>query len=95
MITIKTTLFFVLLSFSYFSQDTTKLMRHHLISGCVESTASIMPHYVAYITYINNKQNPYSYLYTGVWLSFGLTLDAEATYHFIKYHKLKKKPLYL
>jgi len=46
---------------------------------------------VAYSTYINNKSNPYSYLYTGVWFSFGLVLDISATNHFIQYHKLKKK----
>ena len=91
MTTIKIILFSVLLSFSSFSQDTTKLMRQHLIGGCVSATASIMPHYVAYSTYINNKQNPYSYLYTGVWFSFGLVLDISATNHFIQYHKLKKK----
>ena len=92
MTTIKIILFSVILSFSSFSQDTTKLMRQHLIGGCVSATASIMPHYVAYSTYIHNKQNPYSYLYTGVWFSFGLVLDISATNHFIQYHKLKKKP---
>jgi 4-amino-4-deoxy-L-arabinose transferase-like glycosyltransferase len=91
MTTIKIFLFSVILSFSSFSQDTTKLMRQHLIGGCVSVTASIMPHYVAYSTYINNKSNPYSYLYTGVWFSFGLVLDISATNHFIQYHKLKKK----
>jgi 4-amino-4-deoxy-L-arabinose transferase-like glycosyltransferase len=91
MTTIKIFLFSVILSFSSFSQDTTKLMRQHLIGGCVSATASIMPHYVAYSTYINNKSNPYSYLYTGVWFSFGLVLDISATNHFIQYHKLKKK----
>lgn len=91
MTTIKIFLFSVILSFSSFSQDTTKLMRQHLIGGCVLATASIMPHYVAYSTYINNKSNPYSYLYTGVWFSFGLVLDISATNHFIQYHKLKKK----
>jgi len=90
MTTIKIFLFSVILSFSSFSQDTTKLMRQHLIGGCVSATASIMPHYVAYSTYINNKSNPYSYLYTGVWFSFGLVLDISATNHFIQYHKLKK-----
>lgn len=93
MTTIKIILFFVLLSFSSFAQDTTKLMRHHLISGCVTTTASIMPHYVAYSTYINNKSNTSSYLYTGVWFSFGLVLDISATNHFIQYHKLKKKSI--
>ena len=91
MTTIKIILFSVILSFSSFSQDTTKLMRQHLIGGCVSATASIMPHNVAYSTYINNKSNPYSYLYTGVWFSFGLVLDISATNHFIQYHKLKKK----
>lgn len=95
MTTIKIFLFSVILSFSSFSQDTTKLIRQHLISGCVSATASIMPHYVAYTTYINNKNNPYSYLYTGVWFSFGLVLDISATNHFIQYHKLKKKSLSL
>lgn len=95
MTTIKIILFSFILSFSSFSQDTTKLMRQHLISGCVAATASIMPHYVAYTTYINNKNNTYSYLYTGVWFSFGLVLDISATNHFIQYHKLKKKSLSL
>jgi hypothetical protein len=91
MTTIKILLFSVLFCFNLFSQDTTKLMRQHLIGGCVSATASIMPHYVAYSTYINNKSNPYSYLYTGVWFSFGLVLDISATNHFIQYYKLKKK----
>jgi hypothetical protein len=91
MTTIKILLFSVLLSFNLLSQDTTKLMRQHLIGGCVMVTASIMPYSVAYQTYIYNKQNPYSYLYTGVWFSFGLVLDISATNHFIQYHKLKKK----
>lgn len=94
MTTIKIILLFLFLSFSSYSQDTLKLRQQHLMSGCVKATASILPHYVAWVTYINNKTNTYSYLYTGVWFSFGLTLDISATNHFIQYHKLKKKPLY-
>jgi hypothetical protein len=93
MTTIKILLFSILLSFSVFSQDTTKLMRRHLIGGCVMVTASIMPYSVAYSTFIHNKQNPYSYLFTGVWFSFGVVLDISATNHFIQYHKLRKKSL--
>jgi hypothetical protein len=92
-ITNKALIFFILLSFSSYSQDS--IRQRHLIKAVTLTTASVLPHYIAYITYINNKQNPYAYLYTGVWFSFGLTLDVEATYHFIQYHKLKKKSLFL
>jgi len=93
MTTIKILLFSILLSFSVFSQDTTKLMRQHLIGGCVMVTASIMPYSVAYSTFIHNKQNPYSYLFTGVWFSFGVVLDISAVKQFRQYHKLRKKSL--
>ena len=93
MTTIKIILFSVLLSFSSFSQDTTKLMRQHLIGGCVMVAASIMPYSVAYSTFIHNKQNPYSYLFTGVWFSFGVVLDISAVKQFRQYHKLRKKSL--
>jgi hypothetical protein len=90
---IKILLFSVLFSFNLFSQDTTKLERQHLLSGCVIATASILPYSVAYQTYIYNQQNAYSYLYTGVWFSFGVVLDISATNHFIQYYKLKKKKI--
>ena len=93
MTTIKILFFSILLSFSVFSQDTTKLMRQHLIGGCVMVTASIMPYSVAYSTFIHNKQNPYSYLFTGVWFSFGVVLDISAVKQFRQYHKLRKKSL--
>lgn len=93
MTTIKILFFSILLSFSVFSQDTTKLMRQHLISGCVMVTSSIMPYSVAYSTFIHNKQNPYSYLFTGVWFSFGVVLDISAVKQFRQYHKLRKKSL--
>ena len=93
MTTIKILLFSILLSFNLFSQDTIKLQRQHLLSGCVIATASIFPYSVAYQTYVNNKQNTYSYLYTGVWFSFGVVLDISATNHFIQYSKLKKKKI--
>jgi len=95
MTTIKIFIFSLFLSFNSFSQDTLKLQQQHLLRGCVIATASILPHYVAYNTYINNKNNLYSYLYTGVWFSFGLTLDIVATNHFIQYHKLRKKSVTL
>ncbi len=90
---IKILLFSVLFSFNLFSQDTTKLERQHLLSGCVIATASILPYSVSYQTYINNKENAYSYLYTGVWFSFGVVLDISATNQFIQYYKLKKKKI--
>lgn len=93
MTTIKILFFSIILSFSVFSQDTTKLMRQHLIGGCVMVTASIMPYSVAYSTFIHNKQNPYSYLFTGVWFSFGVVLDISAVKQFRQYHKLRKKSL--
>ena len=93
MTTIKILFFSILLSFSVFSQDTTKLMRQHLIGGCVMVTASIMPYSVAYSTFIHNKQNTYSYLFTGVWFSFGVVLDISAVKQFRQYHKLRKKSL--
>lgn len=92
---IRMLLFYIILSFNCFSQDTLQLRRQHFLGGCVTATASIFPHYVAFTTYTNNKNNPYSYFYTGVWFSFGLTLDIKATKHFIEYHKLKKKSLSL
>lgn len=95
MTTIKILLIFTLLTFNCISQDTTKLRRQYITTGIVIASASILPHYVAYQTYINNKDNPYSYLYTGVWFSFGIALDIEATNYFIKSRKLKKKSLSL
>jgi 4-amino-4-deoxy-L-arabinose transferase-like glycosyltransferase len=95
MTTIKIFIFCFLFNFFTFTQNTIKLKREHFLSGCVTATASILPHYIAINTYTNNKNNPYSYLYTGVWFSFGLTLDIKATKHFIEYHKLKKKSLSL
>lgn len=65
------------------------------MSGCVKATTSIFPHYIAWTTYTNNKTNTYSYLYTGIWFSFGLTLDISATNHFIKYCRLKRKSVSL
>jgi 4-amino-4-deoxy-L-arabinose transferase-like glycosyltransferase len=95
MTTIKILIISSLLSLNVFSQDTLSLRREHLLKGITISASSVLPHYVAYVTYINNKNNPQSYLYTGVWFTFGLTLNITATNHFIKYHKLKKKSLSL
>jgi hypothetical protein len=95
MTTIRILTLFIFISFTSQSQDTLKLSHQHLRSGIVLATASILPHYVGYQTYLYNTKNPYSYLFTGVWFSFGLVLDIEATKHFIQDHKLKKKSLHL
>lgn len=90
MTTIKILILSSLLSFNLFSQDTLYLKREHLLQGCLTATASVFPYTVAYKTYVNNKGNNHSYLYTGVWFTFGLTLDITATSHFIKYFRLRK-----
>jgi hypothetical protein len=95
MTTIKILLFSFLFSLSLYSQDTTKIKREYLMTGIFSATASILPYHVAKETYVYNKENTYSYIFTGVWFSFGLALDINATYNFIQYHKLKKKSVSL
>lgn len=96
MTTIKILLFSLLFSINIFSQDTTVVLkRQYLSTGIFSATASILPYYVSSQTFINNKQNNYSYIFSGVWFSFGVCLDVNSVYNFVQYHKLKKKSLSL
>jgi hypothetical protein len=81
----------LLICFNSFCQDSTKLSRQYFTAGAISLTASILPYYVAHTTYINNKNNHYSYLFVGVWVSFGVVLDINSIHCFKKSCELRKK----
>lgn len=85
----------LILSLKIQAQDSTKLSTQYLTAGVVSLTASVLPYHVAHTTYINNQQNQYSYLFVGVWFSFGVVLDVNAIYCFRQSCKYRKKSLYL
>lgn len=85
----------LLICFNSYCQDSTKISRQYFKNGCVLITSSILPYSVAHTTYINNKNNNYSYLFVGTWVSFGVTLDISGLYNLHKSWKFRKKSLSL
>ncbi len=77
------------------AQDSTKLSKQYLTAGVISLTSSVLPYYVSHTTYINNKENTYSYLFAGVWFSFGVVLDINSIYCFRQSCRFRKKSLYL
>ena len=85
----------LLICFNSYCQDSTKISREYFKNGCVLITSSILPYSVAHTTYINNKNNTYSHLFVGAWVSFGVTLDISGLYNLNKSLKFRKKSLLL
>ena len=81
----------LILSLKVQAQDSTKLSRQYFTAGVVSMTASVLPYYVAHTTYTNNQQNGYSYIFVGVWFSFGVVLDINSIHCFKKSCELRKK----